>query len=97
MLYIAARRYTQRTEAKTDVKVYTNQPQATLYLNGKRIGKGKRDEIGRIVFKGITLRQGENVIRVTAGKLVDECRCTLNRNNKQEQTTQEDRLDGAVN
>ena len=97
VLYIAARRYTQRTEAKTDVKVYTNQPQATLYLNGKRIGKGKRDEIGRIVFKGITLRQGENVIRVTAGKLVDECRCTLNRNNKQEQTTQEDRLDGAVN
>ena len=97
VLYIAARRYMQRTEAKTDVKVYTNQPQATLYLNGKRIGKGKRDEIGRIVFKGITLRQGENVIRVTAGKLVDECRCTLNRNNKQEQTTQEDRLDGAVN
>lgn len=97
VLYIAARRYTQRTEAKTDVKVYTNQPQATLYLNGKRIGKGKRDEIGRIVFKGITLRQGENVIRVTAGKLVDECRCTLNSNTKQEQTTQEDRLDGAVN
>lgn len=97
VLYIAARRYTQRTEAKTDVKVYTNQPQATLYLNGKRVGKAKRDEIGRIVFKGITLRQGENVIRVTAGKLVDECRCTLNRNNKQEQTTQEDRLDGAVN
>lgn len=97
VLYIAARRYTQRTEAKTEVKVYTNQPQATLYVNNRRIGKAKKDEIGRITFKGITLRQGENVIRVTAGKLVDECRCTLNRNNKQEQTTQEDRLDGAVN
>ena len=97
VLYIAARRYTQRTEAKTEVKVYTNQPQATLYVNNRRIGKAKKDEIGRITFKGITLRQGENVIRVTAGKLMNEYRCTLNRNNKQEQTTQEDRLDGAVN
>ena len=97
VLYIAARRYTQRTEAKTEVKVYTNQPQATLYVNNRRIGKAKKDEIGRITFKGITLRQGENVIRVTADKLMDEYCCTLNRNNKQEQTTQEDRLDGAVN
>ena len=97
VLYIAARRYTQRTEAKTDVKVYTNQSQATLYLNGKRIGKAKRDEIGRIIFKDIKLREGENVIRVTAGKLTDECSCTLNSNGILEQTTNEERLDGAVN
>ena len=97
VLYIAARRYTDRTEAKTDVKVYTNQPQATLYLNGKRIGKAKRDEIGRIVFKDVTLREGENTIRVTSGKLVDECRCILNSNIKKEETSKEERLDGAVN
>lgn len=97
VLYIAARRYQQRTEAKTDVKVYTNQPQATLYVNGKRIGKAKKDETGRIVFKDITLREGENVIRVTAGKLTDECRCMLNSNSQQQQTTNEERLDGAVN
>ena len=97
VLYIAARRYTDRTEAKTDVKVYTNQPQATLYLNGKRIGKAKRDEIGRIVFKDVTLREGENTIRVTSGKLTDECRCTLNSKIKKEETSKEERLDGAVN
>lgn len=97
VLYIAARRYTQRTETKTDVKVYTNQSQATLYLNGKRIGKAKRDEIGRIIFKDVKLRKGENVIRVTAGKLTDECSCTLNSNGILEQTTNEERLDGAVN
>ena len=97
VLYIAARRYTDRTEAKTEVKVYTNQPQATLYLNGKRIGKAKRDEIGRIVFKDVTLREGENTIRVTSGKLVDECRCILNSNIKKEETSKEERLDGAVN
>ena len=97
VLYIAARRYTQRTEAKTDVKVYTNQPQVTLYLNGKRIGKAKRDEIGCIVFKDVTLREGGNVICVTAGKLTDECRCTLSSNSKKEEASQEERLDGAVN
>ena len=97
VLYIAARRYTDRTEAKTDVKVYTNQSQAILYVNGKRIGKAKKDEIGRIVFKDITLREGENTISVKAGKFMDECRCTLNSNNKQEQTASENRLDGAVN
>ena len=97
VLYIAARRYSQRTEAKTDIKVYTNQQQATLYLNGKRIGKAKRDEIGRVVFKDVTLREGENTIRVTSGKLTDECRCTLNSNIKKEETSKEERLDGAVN
>ena len=97
LLYLAARRYTQRTEAKTDVKVYTNQPQATLYLNGKRIGKAKRDGIGRIIFKDVTLREGENVIQVKSGKLTDECRCTLNSNKQQRQATQDERLDGAVN
>lgn len=97
VLYISARRYTQRTEAKTDVKVYTNQSHATLYLNGKRIGKAKRDETGRIVFKDVTLREGKNIIRVTSGKLSDECSCTLVSNNKQKQTATDERLDGAVN
>ncbi|MBQ2210816.1 MAG: beta-galactosidase [Prevotella sp.] len=97
VLYIAARRYTQRTDAKTDVKVYTNQPQATLYLNDKRIGKARKDEIGRIVFKDVTLLEGENTIRVTSGKLSDECTCILNGNKRQKQPINDERLDGAVN
>ena len=97
MLYIAARRYTQRTEAKTDVKVYTNQSQATLYVNGRRIGKARKDEIGRIIFKDVMLREGENTISVMLGQLSDECRCTLNSNGNKEQTAKEEQLDGAVN
>ena len=97
VLYIAARRYTQRTEAKTDVKVYTNQPQATLYLNGKRIGRAERDEIGRIIFKDVALRESENIIRVTSGKLSDECTCILNSNKQQKQISNDERLDGSVN
>ena len=92
VLYIAARRYAQRTDAKTDVKVYTNQPQATLYLNDQRIGKARKDEIGRIVFKDVTLREGENTIRVTSGKLSDECTCILNGNKQQKQLINDERL-----
>lgn len=95
-LYIAARRYTERTEPLTDVKVYTNQPQATLYVNGKKAGRGRRDAIGRIIFKGITLSEGENTISVRAGRLADECRCTLNTAGKKRLTTGEERLDGAI-
>ena len=96
VLYIAARRFTQRTDAKTDVKVYTNQPQATLYVNDRCIGKARKDEIGRIIFKGITLQEGENVIVVKSGRLTDECRCTLTKATQQQQFNNEDRLDGAV-
>lgn len=97
MIYIAARRYVQRTEPVTDVKIYTNQPQATLYVNGRRIGKGSKDDIGRIVFRNVALCEGENIISVKSGSLTDECRCTLDTSNEKEQITEEERPDGAVN
>ena len=47
--------------------------------------------------KDVTLREGENTIRVTSGKLTDEYRCTLNSSAKREQSSNEERLDGSVN
>lgn len=73
MLYIASRRYTERTDAVTDVKVYTNQKDAVLYVNGKRIGKAKADSLHRIIYNNVSLRKGTNVIKVVSGKLIDEC------------------------
>jgi len=81
MIYIASRRFTNRTEAQTDVRVYTNLKQVTLYINGKKIGKMKPDEIHRALFNGVTLQPGENLIRVEgkSGKqlISDECTWTL--------------------
>ncbi len=71
-LYISARRYYNRTEAITDVKVYSNQAKATLYLDGKLVAESLRDDIGRIVFKNINLHTGRNVITVRSGNLKDE-------------------------
>lgn len=97
VLYIAARRFTRRTEPVTDVKVYTNQRQVVLYVNGRRVAKGKKDDIGRVVFRNVHLREGENVIHVQSGQLSDECRCTLTTEREKKQNHQLERLDGAVN
>ena len=97
MLYISARRYTQRTEPTTMVKIYTNQPTATLYVNGKKIGKAKNDKLGRIVFENVKLKEGENAIEVRSGKLTDRCTWTYNPNAKGENNKNAGgKLDGAV-
>ncbi len=100
MLYIASRRYTQRTEALTAIKIYSNQSKATLYLNGKRIASAKNDGMGRIIFEDIILQDGENRIEVKAGKyLNDSCIWFLNSSKQPAEKSGELRsgsLDGAV-
>ena len=80
MIYIASRRFTDRTEALTDVRVYTNLREVTLYINGKKIGKMKPDNIRRALFNGVTLQPGQNVIRVEgkSGKQLVSDECTWN-------------------
>lgn len=73
MVYITGRRFVNRKHEVTDVKVYTNQKEATLYVNGREIAKQKADDINRIVFKDVHLSEGENTIKVKAGKFSDEC------------------------
>lgn len=82
MVYISSKRFTDRTEATTDVKVFTNLKEATLYVNGKKISKMEKDELNRIVWQGVTLKKGDNTIRVEAkkGKDVYEDTCTWNLN-----------------
>ena len=82
MVYITGRRFSSRKHAVTDVKVYTNQSEATLYVNGKKMAKVKADDIHRVVFKNVVLSAGENLIQVRAGKLTDECTWTLQEQNK---------------
>lgn len=97
MLYISARRYTQRTDAITDIKVYTNQPTVTLILNGKKIGRAKRDSLGRAMFKNVRLEEGNNAIEVTSGKLKDKCHWNFSESSKDEINSEPIKgLDGAI-
>lgn len=81
MLHLCGKRFASRRHAVTDVKAYTNMPDATLYVNGRKIGRIKTDGIGRVVWKDVRLSAGLNIIKVEAGKgrsrLVDGCEWML--------------------
>ncbi|MEU7874667.1 glycoside hydrolase family 2 TIM barrel-domain containing protein [Dactylosporangium sp. NPDC049140] len=64
-LYITSRRWTQRTDASTEIKVYSNAPTVTATLNGASLGS--RSSTDRIFkWTGVTLRPGDNTVTVTA-------------------------------
>ena len=80
MIYINSRRFKERTEQNTQVKVYSNLKEATLYINGKKIGTGKKDHLNRIIWDDITLSIGKNEIKVKgkSGKQLLEDTCIWN-------------------
>ena len=77
VLYITSRRFTERTNAVTDVRIYSNAPEPELFINGVSQGKRSDGVNGVFVWKDVTLSRGENKISATAQKdgkaLTDEC------------------------
>jgi beta-galactosidase len=77
VLYITSRRFTERTKAVTDIKIYSNANAAELLLNG--VPQGKRSNDGNAVFiwKNVQLSPGKNKIEAKAERdgrsLSDSC------------------------
>ncbi|MEE1762784.1 DUF4982 domain-containing protein [Streptomyces sp. SP18BB07] len=64
-LYITSRRWTQRTDATTELKVYSNADRVTATLNGVTLSTlSSGDRIFR--WTDVTLRPGQNTVTVTA-------------------------------
>lgn len=64
-LYITSRRWTQRTDATTELKVYSNADRVTATLNGASLGTlSSSDHIFR--WTNVTLKPGQNTVVVTA-------------------------------
>lgn len=80
-LYVTSRRFTVRTNALTDVKVYSNAKEVELVVNG--ISRGKHSDAVNCIFrwKNIKLQPGVNHIETQAeirGQTVrDRCEWTL--------------------
>ncbi|WP_343330810.1 DUF4982 domain-containing protein [Polaribacter staleyi] len=73
VLYIAERRNIDRTSEEIKVKVYTNTPKVTLFVNDKKVAMQKNtSDIKVVVFDNVTLQKGDNTIRVVSEKLSDE-------------------------
>jgi beta-galactosidase len=76
-VHITSRRFTPRTTSPVTVKIYSNCPEAELFVNGESRGtQPLRDGIAR--WENTELKPGENVIRVIArrekAEYTDECR-----------------------
>ncbi|MCD8188662.1 MAG: glycoside hydrolase family 2 protein [Clostridiales bacterium] len=69
MVHIAGKRYAQRAGETTLVKVYTNQPSVSLYLNGELVeGKAAVDHIAAFT---VALADGFNILVAEAGGVKD--------------------------
>lgn len=82
-LYITSRRFTNRTNAVTNVKIYSNASQVELLVNGVSLG-GCLDATNCVfVWKNVELKPGENHVAARAVRdghaLADECVWTLRR------------------
>ena len=81
MVYITSRRFTERTNAVTDVKIYSNAREVELRLNGKSQGKRSDGTNGVFIWKDVQLNPGENRVEAKAGRngkgLSDSCVWTL--------------------
>lgn len=70
VLYIAERRHHERERNSTDIKVFTNLEDVTLFVNGKKVKTLKNEsELQRVIFTDVKLQQGENNIKVSSKRV----------------------------
>lgn len=66
VLHITSRRYTQRDEPLTEVKVYSNAPAVELRVNGSLVGSSNTKSYAVFKFAGVALAPGANTVEVKA-------------------------------
>jgi beta-galactosidase len=81
MVYITSRRWVNRTEPKTLVKVYSNCDQIELSVNRQYLGLMQEKGMHVFIMEDVVLNPGENFIEASTSfkgqKLKDECKWIL--------------------
>ena len=68
MVHLCGKRYAQRAGETTQIRVYSNLPAVTLYLNGEKVGEQTAEKV--FVFD-VALADGFNTIVAEAGDVKD--------------------------
>ncbi|TAN21686.1 MAG: glycoside hydrolase family 2 protein [Chitinophagaceae bacterium] len=83
IIYITERRFTERKNPVTSIKVYTNLGKAELFVNGISMGVKKTDDLKRVIWDNVQLQPGVNKILVKAKSgnkdYTDHCEWILNK------------------
>ncbi len=76
--HITGRRFSTRTQALIDIKVYSNQPELELFVNKQSVGKLELNENKKITWPQVELTLGDNLIEVAnhQGNIVDSINLT---------------------
>lgn len=68
MVHLCGKRYAQRAGETTEIRVYSNQPTVTLYLNGELVEEKSENKV--FVFT-VSLKDGFNTLMAAAGDVKD--------------------------
>lgn len=68
-VHLCGRRYAQRVGETTTIKVYSNQPEVTLYVDGAEYAALKGNKV--FIFEQVPMKNGYTMFSVKAGKLSD--------------------------
>jgi beta-galactosidase len=75
---IAGKHMNKRTKMLQTIKIYSNQAEVELFVNGKSLGK-KRGRYGIFLWDNVSLSQGENRLKAIANKIItDDFQLTVN-------------------
>lgn len=69
MIHICGRRYARRAGEETEVKIYSNQPTVTLFINCRKLGE--REVKDHIAVFSVPLEQGINLLVAESGTVRD--------------------------
>lgn len=69
VLHLCERRYEKRVEDTALIKVYSNQPEVTLMVNGETFATISGDHVFK--FENVPLKDGTNIITALSGDLTD--------------------------
>lgn len=67
-VHLCGKRYADRAEEMTEVKVYSNQPEVTLFVDGNEV----ETKVGKTIFTFPVALQGEHTIEARSGAVSDQ-------------------------
>ncbi len=69
VVYITSRRFEKREKRRIDVKIYSNEKNISLYVNGRKTGEKQARPVAHdhiFVFRGVKLHKGKNEVKAVS-------------------------------